>query len=158
MFIPKEHGMPCTKLLARLSNEGLTSWLHIPTRFFIYISNTFISNASWNWQKIKQMLSNTLRLNFCHLKIVHIFHQLDNPKAIGHKQGNKCVCIHKIIRLIMMNMKMKIKKRSLRYDINKRKPRYSKCMHIKQHLSNIWSSIHGKVKKHWDWVDKECCL
>ena len=25
---------------------------------------------------------------------------------------------------------------------------------IKQHLSNIWSSIHEKVKHHWGWVQK----
>ena len=25
---------------------------------------------------------------------------------------------------------------------------------IKQHLSNIWSSIHEKVKQHWGWVEK----
>ena len=29
---------------------------------------------------------------------------------------------------------------------------------IKQHLSNIWSSIHEKVKQHWGWVEKKCCL
>ena len=27
---------------------------------------------------------------------------------------------------------------------------------IKQRLSNIWSSIHEKVKQHWGWVGKEC--
>ena len=37
MFIPKEHGMPCTKLLARLSNEGLTILVTHPyTLFYIY--------------------------------------------------------------------------------------------------------------------------
>ena len=25
----------------------------------------------------------------------------------------------------------------------------------KQYLSNIWSSIHEKVKQHWDWVEKK---
>ena len=25
---------------------------------------------------------------------------------------------------------------------------------IKQHLSNIWSSIHEKAKQHWGWVKK----
>ena len=25
---------------------------------------------------------------------------------------------------------------------------------IKQHLSNIWSSIHEKVKQHWVWIEK----
>ena len=24
----------------------------------------------------------------------------------------------------------------------------------KQHLSNIWSRIHEKVKQHWGWVEK----
>ena len=26
---------------------------------------------------------------------------------------------------------------------------------IKQHLSNIWSSIHEKVKQHWGWIKKK---
>ena len=25
---------------------------------------------------------------------------------------------------------------------------------IKQHLSNIWGSVHGKVKQHWGWIEK----
>ena len=25
---------------------------------------------------------------------------------------------------------------------------------IKQHLSNIWSSVHEKFKQHWGWVEK----
>ena len=29
---------------------------------------------------------------------------------------------------------------------------------IKQHLSNIWSSIHEKAKKHSGWVEKKGCL
>ena len=29
---------------------------------------------------------------------------------------------------------------------------------IKQHLSNIWSSIHEKVKQHWDCVEKKALL
>ena len=24
--------------------------------------------------------------------------------------------------------------------------------------SNIWTSIHEKVKQHWGWVEKKCCL
>ena len=31
-------------------------------------------------------------------------------------------------------------------------------MCTKQHLSNIWNSIHEKVKQHWDWVEKKRCL
>ena len=29
---------------------------------------------------------------------------------------------------------------------------------INQHLSNIWSSIHVKVKQHGGWVEKKGCL
>ena len=29
---------------------------------------------------------------------------------------------------------------------------------IKQHLSNIWSSIREKVKQNWGWVEKKRCL
>ena len=67
------------------------------------------------------------------------------------KKANEQVSlIHEIIRLIIMNMKMKMTKRSHRYDINRPRSRYghkySKCEKcfimiiftcIKQHLSNI---------------------
>ena len=56
---------------------------------------------------------------------------------------------------------------SHRYDINRPWSRhghkyneYQKCLNMmmlirtKQHLSNIWSSIHEKVKQHWGWVEK----
>ena len=127
--------------------------------------------TGWNWQKIKQMLSNTLRLNFCCLKIIHIFHPRYHPKIIGNKQKNKCVSIHEIIWVIIMKMEMKIKNKSYRYNINRPRFRhehkYSKyrtCLIIKmlkclkQHLSNIWSSIHEKVKQYWGWVEKKRCL
>ena len=49
----------------------------------------------WNWQKINQMLSNTLRLNFCYLKLINTLHSHYHPKIIGHilknKQKNKCL-------------------------------------------------------------------
>ena len=113
--------------------------------------------ACWNWQKIKQMLNNTLKLNLCYLKTIHIVHQRYHPKEIWHilknKQINKCVCIHEIIRLIIMKIKIKVKNRSLRYDVNRSKPRYSKykkCQYDaaymylatpKQHLMiNLWKS------------------
>ena len=70
-----------------------------------------------------------------------------------------------------MKMKMNMKKRSHRYDINRPSSRhghkYSKykeylgmIMFIgnKQHLSNIWSSVHEKIKQQWDWVEKKLCL
>ena len=30
--------------------------------------------------------------------------------------------------------------------------------HFFNELSNTWSSIHEKVKKHWSWVEKKRCL
>ena len=39
-----------------------------------FIRNTFINNARWKWEKIKQILSNTPRLNFCYLKMIHLVH------------------------------------------------------------------------------------
>ena len=60
------------------------------------------------------MLSNTLRLNFCYLKIIRTLHPCYHPKIMGHilknKQKNKFVCIHEIISVIIMKMRMKIKK------------------------------------------------
>ena len=35
-------------------------------------------------QKYKEMLSKTLSLNFCYLKIIHILHPRYRPKLIGH--------------------------------------------------------------------------
>ena len=62
-------------------------------------------------------------------------------------------------------MKMKMKKRSHKCDINRPRSRhrhkyskYKKCLIMIMltciHLSNIWSSIHEKVKQHWGWVEK----
>ena len=109
------------------------------------------------------MLSNNLRLKFCYLKIIHILNQRYYPKVRGHilksKRKSKCVCIHEIRQLNIMKMTMKMKKRSRRFDINRPRCRhgrkYSKYIMflimmmvicIKQHLSDIWSSIHDKTK------------
>ena len=55
------------------------------------------------------MLSNTPRLNFCCLKIIHILYSRYHPEIIGHilksKENNKCVRIHEIIWLIIVKMK-----------------------------------------------------
>ena len=40
-------------------------------------------------QKFKQKLSNTLRLNFCCLKIIHFFHPDCHPKIIGDTLKNE---------------------------------------------------------------------
>ena len=83
------------------------------------------------------------------------------------KQKNKCVCIHEIMRLTIMRMKMKMKNKSHRYGINRlsfkhgqKSSTYTNCrvmmtlICIKQHQSNIWNSIHEKIKQHWGWVEK----
>ena len=78
-------------------NLGLSTLIYLAPNTRFFISNTFIRNArlTKNWQKIKQMLSYTLRLNFCYLKIIHIPHTSHNPKTIRHilknKQKNKCL-------------------------------------------------------------------
>ena len=86
---------------------------------------------------------------------------------LKNNQKNKCICIHEIIRLIIIKMKMKMKNRSHRYGINRPSSRHGhKCSkykkyfiivmltYIKQHLCNIWSSIHEKFMQHWGWVEK----
>ena len=77
---------------------------------------------------------------------------------------NKCVCINEVILSMIMKVRQKIKNRSHRYNINRPRPRhghkytkYKICnmvVCVKQHLSNIWISIHEKVHYHWDWFKK----
>ena len=82
----------------------------------------------------------------------------NNRTYCKNKQKNKYACIPEIIRLIIMKMKMKMKNRSYRCDLNRPNPRHKKknivnikCLSmatltcIKQHLSNIWGSIHEKL-------------
>ena len=81
------------------------------------------------------MLSNTSRLDFFYLKVIHNLDPPYHSKIIGHilknKKKNKCVCIHEIIRLIIMKMKIEIKNKSHRHKMNRHRPRhrhrYSKC-------------------------------
>ena len=64
-------------------------------------------------------------------------------------------------------MEIKMENIANRYEINRSRSwhghkfsKYEQCLTIimliciKQHLSNIWSSIHEKVKQHWGWVEK----
>ena len=142
---------------------------------FFKKSNTFISNSRLKLAKIKQILSNTLRLNFWHAKIIGILHPRYHLTITGYilknKQKNKHVCIHNIMQLIMMKMKTKMKKDSRKYGINRpRCRREHKCSKyikrlsmmmpicIKQHLSSIWSLVYENVKQHWDRVVKKRCL
>ena len=49
-----------------------------------------------------------------------------------------------------------ITKRPHRHDINTPGSRHMLNVRIiKQHLSNIWTSIHEKVKQRWGWLEKK---
>ena len=75
--------------------------------------------------------------------------------------------LNDVIWLLTMKIRLKMKNRSNKYDINWTNPRqghkytkYEFClsiimtMCIKQHLRNIWRSVHEKVKQHWGWLKK----
>ena len=70
-----------------------------------------------------------------------------------------------------MKIETEMKNRLHRYDVNRPKSwheyKYSKykkylrmmiIVCIKQHLSNVWSSIHEKGKQNEGWVEKNCYL
>ena len=92
----------------------------------------------------------------------------NNRSYSKKRKQKKCGCIHEIIRLIIMNIE-KIKKKNVShwYVVNRplskhglKYSRYKTCLSMivlicnQQHLSNIWSSIHEKLKQHWGWVKK----
>ena len=112
----------------------------------------FMSKKCWNWQKIKQKLSNTVNMNFCYLKIIRFLHWRYHPKIIGDIlkiKKIKHVCLNKVIWLMTIKMRLKMKNRLHRYKINRPRPRhghkytiYKICLGImmticiKRHLSN----------------------
>ena len=99
-------------------------WFCLSLHVLLYARLLYATSGS-NWQNIKQVLSNSLRLNLFYLKIIHILHPRYPPKIIGqilkNKQKNKYVCIHEIIRLMKM---MKMKNSSHRYEINRPRSRH----------------------------------
>ena len=121
-------------------------------------SNTFMSNARLKLAKNQANIRNTLRLNFCYLKIIHILHPRYHPKIIGHILKNKLKNNYVCVRLYnWSSWKWRRKwKQDHRSDINRPRPRhghkynnYQKSLSmmmmlicIKQRLSNIWRSIH----------------
>ena len=90
---------------------------------------------------------------------------------LKNNQKNTHVCVHEIIKSIIMKMKIKMKNTSHRYNINRLRSRHGhKCskykicfsvmmlLCIKQHLTNIWSPIPEKVKQHWGCAKKKALL
>ena len=126
-----------------------------------FICNTFISNArlklAKNQANAKQHPEPVILLfeNYWHFSSMLL--TKSNRAYSKNKQKHKCACIHGIILLILMKMKTKMKNGSHRYDLNRPKLKYSKykkCLNMmllicmKQHLNNIWISVHEKVKQH----------
>ena len=79
--------------------------------YTLFYKQRFYKQRQTETAKKNQANAKPLKLNFCYLKITHILHPRYHPKIKGHilisKQMNKSVCIHEIIRLIIMKMKMK---------------------------------------------------
>ena len=72
-------------------------------------------------------LSNTLRVNFCYLKIIHFLHPFYHPTLIwdiAKIVQKTSVCFNEIKWLIIMKMRVKLKNRSHRYDINWTTPKH----------------------------------
>ena len=95
-------------------------------------------------------------------------------RFLKNVQKNKCVGYNEVIWLMTMKMRLKMKNRSYRSDISRAKPRhrhrytrynmYLSIMMvtcIKQHLSNIWGSIHeATLRLSWKKVllIKKACI
>ena len=123
-----------------------------------------------NQAKIKQHREAELLL----LKIIRFLQTHYHSQIIGDvlKIYKKQMHLFEwFIWLTTTKRRLKMKNRSHRYDMNRPRPRhghtctkYEMCLSIlmviciKQHLSNIWSSIHEKVKQHWGWVEKKACI
>ena len=101
----------------------------------------------------------------------------DNRRYSKKCAKNKYVYLNEDIWLMAKKMRLKMKNRSSRYDINRPRrwhghkyTKYKICLDImmvisiRQHLSYIWSLIHEKVKQHWprrhrtSWTSSECLM
>ena len=140
-----------------------------PSRLRFWFRISVRNRVGGQFSSEEIVLEPTLTLDFFYLKIINILYPRYHSKIIAHilknKWKKKCVCINEIIQiiqLIKMKIKMKMKNSSHRYDANRPRSRhepkyneYKKCLTvmmflcIKQHLSNIWSSVHKNVKQHW---------
>ena len=140
----------------------------IPIYTVFFISNTFISNARL---KLTKNHSTPCGWTFAIWKSFAFFSSTlsskNNRRYSKKCTKNKYVCLKEAIWLMTMKMRLKMKNRSHRYNINRPRPKHGHTyteykirlsimmtIGIKQHLSNIWSSIHEKVKQHWGWAKK----
>ena len=140
-----------------------------------FISITFISNArlklAKNQANAKQHPEAELLLFENSSVSSFMLSSKINMRYSNKYATNKFDCFDEIMWLVIMKLMLKMKYGSHRYDINRTRPRrgnkcskYKMCLIImmvmcnKQHLSNIWSYIHKKIKQHWGWVGKKALL
>ena len=136
--------------------------------FNFYVVHDFFSQAtpSWNWQKVKQMLSYIPRLNFCYYLHSSFTLSSKNNRTYSKKKEKENVCLYSwdcifnYSENVDENGKLIINSPRSRNIVNIKIVSVWWCLYvcIKQHLSCIWSSIHEKVKQHWCWVEKKRCL
>ena len=133
---------------------------------YAFLSNTFTSNVRL---KLGKDQTNAKQHPEAELLLFenYLLSSSTLSEVIGNILKSKYVCLNKVIWIMTMKMRLKMKNRSHRFDINRPRPRhghkYTKnkiglsiviVICIKQHLSNIWSSIHEEVKQRWSWVEK----
>ena len=108
-------------------------------------------------------------LNFCYLETICSPHPYYHVKIIGDilktVPRNNYICLNEFIWLMTIKMRLKVKNRLHRYDINRPRPRHRHmcpsiimAMCFKQHLSNIWRSIYEKWRKTEAELKKKRCL
>ena len=81
---------------------------------FCFISNTFINNARLKMAKNQGNTNRHPEAKLCYLKTFYVYHPCYRPEKIEHilknKQKNRYACVHEIIRLIIIKMKLNMKK------------------------------------------------
>ena len=141
----------------------LFTWSILITYTLFFVSSTFVSSArlklAKNQANAKQRPEAELLL-FKDSLLSSFTSSFKNSRRHSKKcTKNEYLCLNVLIWLMAVKMRLNMKNRSHRYDINRPSPRhghshteYKMCLSImmviciKQHLSNIWGSIHEKVK------------
>ena len=117
---------------------SIAKFLRTPIRLF-YKQHLYEKQQAKISKKIKQRLSNNLRLNFCYLKIIRF-----SLFVLNVLKTSVSDC------MIIMKMRLRMKNSLHRYDIDRTRPKhgytytkYKTCLSMmmvmfnKQHLSNI---------------------
>ena len=109
-------------LLCRKIYELLVTLIYRCTDHYLYMYAFFYKQHFYKQRqaeigkKIKQKLSNTLRLNFCYLKIIRFLYPRYHPKIIGNtlKNVQKTSTPVKWVYMIMtMKVRLKMKNRPI---------------------------------------------